>query len=190
MRPPSREFLPASRVFLTASAGNSHPTKQPAATNSRVPAEKTRIPAHNSRLPAAICEFRNATQGGGLPRTNCRTCRRGLHQRYGHEGAGFRGPTQPPSHESTKGEGRPCGRPGRRRWTAHWPRSTRGYQLRRQSGAGPQALGQSVDLIHSGPPFSSNRNHEVFWSETKERRAFEDRHPSRGSWTVPPSADD
>jgi hypothetical protein len=26
------------------------------------------------------------------------------------------------------------------------------------------------------PPFNSNRNVEVFWGETKEKRAFEDRH--------------
>jgi DNA modification methylase len=29
-----------------------------------------------------------------------------------------------------------------------------------------------------GPPFNSNRNCEVFWGETKEKRAFEDRHES------------
>ena len=28
------------------------------------------------------------------------------------------------------------------------------------------------------PPFNSNRNYEVFWGETKEKRAFEDRHAS------------
>jgi len=33
-----------------------------------------------------------------------------------------------------------------------------------------------VDLIYIGPPFNSNRNYEVFWGETKEKRAFEDRH--------------
>jgi hypothetical protein len=27
-------------------------------------------------------------------------------------------------------------------------------------------------------PFNSNRNYEVFWGETKEERAFEDRHAS------------
>ena len=26
------------------------------------------------------------------------------------------------------------------------------------------------------PPFNSNRNYEVFWGETKEKRSFEDRH--------------
>src|SRR5438552_934635 len=33
-----------------------------------------------------------------------------------------------------------------------------------------------VDLIYIDPPFNSNRNYEVFWGETKETRAFEDRH--------------
>ena len=33
-----------------------------------------------------------------------------------------------------------------------------------------------VDLIYIGPPF--NRNYEVFWGETKEKRAFQDRHAS------------
>jgi adenine specific DNA methylase Mod len=35
-----------------------------------------------------------------------------------------------------------------------------------------------VDLIYIDPPFNSNRNYEVFWGETKERRSFEDRHAS------------
>jgi 16S rRNA G966 N2-methylase RsmD len=35
-----------------------------------------------------------------------------------------------------------------------------------------------VDLIYIDPPFNSNRNYEVFWGETKEKRAFEDRHAS------------
>ncbi len=35
-----------------------------------------------------------------------------------------------------------------------------------------------VDLIYVDPPFNSNRNYEVFWGETKEKRAFEDRHAS------------
>jgi hypothetical protein len=35
-----------------------------------------------------------------------------------------------------------------------------------------------VDLIYIDPPFNSNRNYEVFWGETKERRSFEDRHGS------------
>jgi DNA modification methylase len=33
-----------------------------------------------------------------------------------------------------------------------------------------------VDLIYIDPPFNSNRNYEIFWGETKEKRAFEDRH--------------
>ena len=33
-----------------------------------------------------------------------------------------------------------------------------------------------VDLIYIDPPFNSNRNYEVFWGETKEKHAFEDRH--------------
>src|SRR6266568_604311 len=35
-----------------------------------------------------------------------------------------------------------------------------------------------VDLIYIDPPFNSNRNYEVFWGETKEKRAFQDRHAS------------
>ena len=35
-----------------------------------------------------------------------------------------------------------------------------------------------VDLITIDPPFNSNRNCEVFWGETKEKRSFEDRHES------------
>lgn len=35
-----------------------------------------------------------------------------------------------------------------------------------------------VDLIYIDPPFNSNGNYEVFWGETKEKRAFEDRHAS------------
>ncbi|HYA35805.1 MAG TPA: DNA methyltransferase [Candidatus Binataceae bacterium] len=35
-----------------------------------------------------------------------------------------------------------------------------------------------MDLIYIDPPFNSNRNYEVFWGETKEKRAFEDRHAS------------
>ena len=33
-----------------------------------------------------------------------------------------------------------------------------------------------VDLIYIDTPFNCNRNYEVFWGETKEKRAFEDRH--------------
>jgi DNA modification methylase len=35
-----------------------------------------------------------------------------------------------------------------------------------------------IDLIYVDPPFNSNRDYEVFWGETKEKRAFEDRHES------------
>jgi site-specific DNA-methyltransferase (adenine-specific) len=35
-----------------------------------------------------------------------------------------------------------------------------------------------IDLIYIDPPFNSNRNYEVFWGETREKRAFEDRHAS------------
>jgi adenine specific DNA methylase Mod len=35
-----------------------------------------------------------------------------------------------------------------------------------------------VDLIYIDPPFNSNRDYEVFWGETKEKRSFEDRHES------------
>jgi hypothetical protein len=43
-----------------------------------------------------------------------------------------------------------------------------------------------IDLIYIDPapvsevelPFNSNRNYEVFWGGTKEKRAFEDRHAS------------
>lgn len=34
---------------------------------------------------------------------------------------------------------------------------------------------ESVDLIYIDPPFNSNRNYEVFWGDTGEKRAFEDR---------------
>jgi DNA modification methylase len=36
----------------------------------------------------------------------------------------------------------------------------------------------SVDLIYIDPPFNSNRNYEVFWGETREKRSFADRHAS------------
>jgi DNA modification methylase len=35
-----------------------------------------------------------------------------------------------------------------------------------------------VDLIYIDPPFNSNRNYEVFWGDTREKRSFEDRHAS------------
>lgn len=39
-----------------------------------------------------------------------------------------------------------------------------------------------VDLVYIDPPFNSNRNYEVFWGETKERRAFDDRHASTAAY--------
>jgi hypothetical protein len=53
-------------------------------------------------------------------------------------------------------------------------------------------------LIYIDPPFNSNRNYEVFWGETKEKRAFEDRHEStkayiefmRPRWAVHPISDE
>jgi hypothetical protein len=39
-----------------------------------------------------------------------------------------------------------------------------------------------VDLIYVDPPFNSNRNYEVFWGDTKEKRAFEDRHASTAAY--------
>jgi DNA modification methylase len=39
-----------------------------------------------------------------------------------------------------------------------------------------------IDLIYIDPPFNSNRNYEVFWGETREKRAFEDRHASTAAY--------
>jgi site-specific DNA-methyltransferase (adenine-specific) len=39
-----------------------------------------------------------------------------------------------------------------------------------------------VDLIYIDPPFNSNRNYEVFWGETREKRAFDDRHASTAAY--------
>ena len=39
-----------------------------------------------------------------------------------------------------------------------------------------------VDLVYIDPPFNSNRNYEVFWGETKEKRSFEDRHASTAAY--------
>ena len=41
-----------------------------------------------------------------------------------------------------------------------------------------------VDLIYLDPPFNSNRNYEVFWGETKERRSFGDQRHEIGCTTV------
>jgi hypothetical protein len=35
-----------------------------------------------------------------------------------------------------------------------------------------------IDLIYIDPPFNSNRNYEIFWPETSEKRRFDDRHES------------
>ena len=46
-----------------------------------------------------------------------------------------------------------------------------------------------MDLITIDPPFHSNRNDEgpgrtgIIWGETKEKRAFEDRHESTRAYT-------
>jgi 16S rRNA G966 N2-methylase RsmD len=47
-----------------------------------------------------------------------------------------------------------------------------------------------VDLIYIDPPFNSNRNHELasparIWGETKEKRAFEDRHENTKAYYNP-----
>jgi DNA modification methylase len=39
-----------------------------------------------------------------------------------------------------------------------------------------------VDVIYIDPPFNSNRNYEIFWGETKEKRAFDDRHASTAAY--------
>jgi hypothetical protein len=35
-----------------------------------------------------------------------------------------------------------------------------------------------IDLVYIDLPFNSNRNYEVFWGETREKRSFDDRHES------------
>ena len=42
----------------------------------------------------------------------------------------------------------------------------------------PDGCVDPVYLDPPPPPFNSNRNDEVFWGETKERRSVEDRHAS------------
>ncbi len=46
----------------------------------------------------------------------------------------------------------------------------------------PKLPDKCVDLIYIDPPFNSNRNYEVFWGETKEKRSFEDRHASTAAY--------
>ena len=43
----------------------------------------------------------------------------------------------------------------------------------------------AVDLIYIDPPFNSNRNYEVFWGETREKRSFKDRHASSRCVSTP-----
>jgi len=33
-----------------------------------------------------------------------------------------------------------------------------------------------IDLVYIDPPFNSNRNYEVFWGESEEKRSVDDRH--------------
>jgi len=35
---------------------------------------------------------------------------------------------------------------------------------------------ECADLIYLDPPFNSSRNYEVFWGDTAEKRAFDDRY--------------
>ena len=39
-----------------------------------------------------------------------------------------------------------------------------------------------IDLVYIDPPFNSNRNYEVFWGETREKRSFADRHGSTAAY--------
>ena len=39
-----------------------------------------------------------------------------------------------------------------------------------------------IDLVYIDPPFNSNRNYEVFWGETREKRSFADRHESTAAY--------
>ena len=48
-------------------------------------------------------------------------------------------------------------------------------QLAKLSG---RCVGLICINVYTDPPFNSNRNYEVFWGETKEKRAFEKRHES------------
>jgi adenine specific DNA methylase Mod len=40
----------------------------------------------------------------------------------------------------------------------------------------------SVDLIYIDPPFNSNRNYEVFWGETNQKRSLEDRYADASAY--------
>ena len=48
----------------------------------------------------------------------------------------------------------------------------------------PRLPDACVDLIYIDPPLNSNRVYETFWGETKEKRAFEDRHASNEVYCV------
>jgi hypothetical protein len=48
-------------------------------------------------------------------------------------------------------------------------------QLAKLPGACVDLVGTMSRRVGVDPPFNSNRNYEVFWGETKEKRAFEDR---------------
>ncbi len=101
-------------------------------------------------------------------------------------------------HESS-GQGRFCSATAGRVFSTAWRNSGRTTPTR--AGKSPTARSSSlldtrviycgdnleqlkklpdrcVDLIYIDPPFNSNRNYEVFWGETKEKRSFEDRHAS------------
>ena len=45
----------------------------------------------------------------------------------------------------------------------------------RPSGSGSFPPDACVGLIYIDPPFNSNRNYEVFWGETKEKRGSKDK---------------
>jgi len=42
----------------------------------------------------------------------------------------------------------------------------------------PVSAAELAPVSEAELPFNSNRNYEVFWGETKEKRSFEDRHAS------------
>ena len=68
----------------------------------------------------------------------------------------------------------------RRRWRVGLPRWwTRASFIAATTWTNSSKLPDAcVDLIYIDPPFNSNRNYEVFWGETKEKRSFDDRHES------------
>jgi DNA modification methylase len=42
---------------------------------------------------------------------------------------------------------------------------------------------ESIDLIYIDPPFNSNRDYEVFWGDSQEKRAFNDRFGAARAYT-------